>query len=69
MWVVVTTRYKQTHQTLIDGHAKWPKMVTPGPGGPWGAFSDHFGALGGPGGNFFLGPGPLFHPLFPLSWG
>ena len=43
---------------------KWPKMVSPGPGWPWGVFSGHFRAiLGPPGGNFFLGPGPLFSPL------
>ena len=44
---------------------KWPRMVPPGPGGAWGAFSSHFGALGGPGGKFLLGPWAPLPPYYP----
>ena len=44
-----------------------PKIVPPGPGGPWGPFSNHFQAILGPWGprgeKFFSGPGPYFFLL------
>ena len=44
---------------------KWPRIVPPGPGGPWGVFSAYFPAIFGPPGAQFPPPPPIF-PYFPI---
>ena len=45
---------------------KWPRIVPPGPGGPWGVFSGYFWPILGPPGGIFFSPLPPISPYFPI---